>query len=151
MAASSASAVHCRSGAASHVFTRVYSPGVHGLRKAFVERSRSANFKTLRRQPQGHAPCSFAQAASSAAATPRVDQRQANQEKRIDQGIASGELNQRETRRLEKQQSVINRAEDRAKADGTVTKTERRSLHKMQNHASKRIHHQKHDAQTAKP
>ena len=83
--------------------------------------------------------------------TPRVDQRQANQEKRIDQGIASGELNQRETRRLEKQQNVINRAEDKAKADGTVTKTERRSLHKMQNHASKRIHHQKHDAQTAKP
>lgn len=93
----------------------------------------------------------FAQAASSPAATPRVDQRQANQEKRIDQGIASGELNKRETRRLEKEQNVINRAEDKAKADGTVTKVERRRLHKMQNHASKDIHHQKHDAQTAKP
>jgi hypothetical protein len=93
----------------------------------------------------------FAQTASSPAATPRVDQRQANQEKRIDQGIASGELNKRETRRLEKEQSAVNRAEDKAKADGTVTKAERHRLHKMQNHASKDIHHQKHDAQTAKP
>jgi hypothetical protein len=93
----------------------------------------------------------FAQAASGPAATPRVDQRQANQEKRIDQGIASGALNKRETRRLEKEQIAVNRAEDKAKADGTVTKAERRRLHKMQNHASKDIYQQKHDAQTAKP
>ena len=33
----------------------------------------------------------FAQAASAPAATPGVDQRQANQEQRIDQGIASGD------------------------------------------------------------
>lgn len=85
------------------------------------------------------------------AATPGIDQRQANQEKRIDQGIASGELNKRETRRLEKEQVVINKAEDKAKADGTVTKKERARLHKMQNHASRDIRHQKHDAQTAKP
>ena len=93
----------------------------------------------------------FAQAASAPAATPRVDQRQANQEKRIDQGIASGELNKRETVRLEKEQNAINRAENKAKADGTVTRAERRRLHKMQNHASHDIRHQKHDAQTAKP
>jgi hypothetical protein len=93
----------------------------------------------------------FAQAASAPAATPRVDQRQANQEKRIDQGIASGALNKRETVRLEKEQAHINRAENRAKADGTVTKAERARLHKMQNHASKDIHHQKHDGQVAKP
>lgn len=92
----------------------------------------------------------FAQAAAPAA-TPGVDQRQANQEKRIDQGIASGELNKRETRRLEKEQVAINKAEDKAKADGTVTKKERRHLHKMQNKASQDIHQQKHDAQTAKP
>lgn len=94
----------------------------------------------------------FAQAAApAAAATPGVDQRQANQEKRIDKGIASGELTKRETRRLEKEQVAINKAEDKAKADGTVTKAERRHLHKMQNHASADIHKQKHDAQTAKP
>jgi hypothetical protein len=93
----------------------------------------------------------FAQAASSPAATPGIDKRQANQEKRIDNGIASGALNKRETRRLEKQQNVVNRAEDKAKADGTVTKAERRRLHKMQDNTSKNIYQQKHDAQTAAP
>ncbi len=93
----------------------------------------------------------FAQAASAPAAMPRIDQRQANQEKRIDQGIATGELNKRETRRLQKEQNVIDRAENKAKADGTVTQAERRRLHKMQNHASRDIRHQKHDAQVARP
>lgn len=92
----------------------------------------------------------FAQAAS-AAATPRIDQRQANQEKRIDQGIATGELTKHETRRVEREQAAVNKAEDKAKADGTVTKKERRHLTKMQNKASKDIYRQKHDAQTAKP
>jgi tellurite resistance protein len=83
--------------------------------------------------------------------TPRVDQRQANQEQRIDNGIASGELTKRETKRLEKEQNVINRAENQAKADGTVSAAERRRLHKMQKHASHDIYRQKHDAQAPKP
>jgi len=88
-------------------------------------------------------------AAAPGANTPRIDQRQANQEKRIDQGIASGQLTKRETRRLEKEQAHINRAEDKAKADGSVTAKERKHLTKMQNKASKDIYHQKHDAQVA--
>ncbi len=90
----------------------------------------------------------FAQAPAGAA-TPRVDQRQAHQEKRIDNGVASGALTPRETRRLERQQTAINKVENKAKADGTVTKAERRRLHKMQNHASRNIRHQKHDRQHA--
>lgn len=82
-----------------------------------------------------------------AASTPRIDQRQANQEKRIDQGVASGQLNRREAHRLEREQRAINRAENRAKADGVVTAGERRHLTKMQNRASRDIHRQKHDAQ----
>jgi hypothetical protein len=81
--------------------------------------------------------------------TPRIDKRQANQDKRIDQGIASGALTKRETRRLEKEQAHIDKVEDKAKADGTVTARERKHLTKMQNHASRDIYHQKHDAQTA--
>jgi hypothetical protein len=81
------------------------------------------------------------------AATPRVDARQANQEQRIDQGIASGQLTGREAKRLGKEQNAIDRAENHAKADGTVTAAERRRLHKMQKHASRDIHRQKHDAQ----
>ena len=92
----------------------------------------------------------FAQAGAPAApATPRVDQREANQEKRIEQGIASGQLNAKETHRLDKQQARVQVAEANAKADGKVTKGERKHLNKMQDRASKNIHAQKHDAQTA--
>ena len=83
------------------------------------------------------------------AATPGVDQRQANQEKRIDQGVASGTLTARETKRLTREQTAIDKAENKAKADGTVTRHERRRLHTMQNHASHDIRRQKHDAQAA--
>ena len=90
----------------------------------------------------------FAQA-TSAPQTPRVDKREARQDTRIQNGVASGQLNAKETYRLEKEQAAINKAEANAKADGKVTKHERRRLAKMQNKASKDIHHQKHDAQTA--
>ena len=92
----------------------------------------------------------FAQAAP-AASTPRVDKREAMQDTRIQNGVASGQLNAKETYKLEKEQAAINKAETHAKADGKVTKAERLRLHKMQNRASHDIHAQKHDAQTAKP
>ncbi len=92
----------------------------------------------------------FAQAASAQTATPRVDQREANQQQRITQGVASGELTQKETYKLEKEQAAINKTEASAKADGKVTRAERKRLHKMQDAASRDIHKQKHDAQ-AKP
>ena len=91
----------------------------------------------------------FAQAAA-APATPRVDQREANQQARIANGAASGQLTGKETVRLEREQAAVNKAEAHAKADGTVTRHERKRLHRMQNAASKDIHAQKHDAQTAK-
>ena len=90
----------------------------------------------------------LAQAAPATPATPGIDQRQARQEQRIDQGIASGELNKRETRRLGREQGAIDRAENKAKADGNVTTAERHHLRHMQSRASKDIHRQKHDAQT---
>jgi hypothetical protein len=92
----------------------------------------------------------FAQAASGPA-TPRVDQRETNQQARIANGAASGELTPKETNRLEKEQAHVNKAEANAKADGKVTHAERKHLHRLQNAASNDIHHQKHDAQTAKP
>ena len=93
---------------------------------------------------------SFA-ASAGGTATPRVDQREANQQARIDAGVASGQLTARETNRLDKQQARIAKVEAKDKADGTVTKSERVELHRMQNRASKNIYVQKHDAQTAKP
>jgi peptidoglycan hydrolase CwlO-like protein len=81
------------------------------------------------------------------AETPKIDQRQANQEKRIAQGVASGQMNQREADRLNHQQEHINKMEDKAKSDGAVTKKERRKITKSQDRASHRIARQKHDAQ----
>ncbi len=86
-------------------------------------------------------------APASAATTPRIDQRQANQERRIDQGVASGQLTHREAHRLERQQGAVDRAENRAKADGKVTAQERQRLTHMQDHSSASIARQKHDAQ----
>lgn len=86
-------------------------------------------------------------AAEPGANTPRIDQRQANQEKRIDQGIASGELTRREARRMNRQQNAIDKAENQAKADGSVSAQERRRLTQAQNATSRHIHRQKHDAQ----
>ena len=87
----------------------------------------------------------FAQAAS----TPRVDARQAKQEKRIDKGVSSGRLTETEANRVEKQQGRVDNAETKAKADGTVTTAERRHVARMQNRSSANIYHQKHDPQRA--
>ena len=82
-------------------------------------------------------------------ATPRVDERQAVQQRRIDNGVATGQLTPREARRMQRQQRAVGAAETQAKSDGVVTKTERRKLDRMQAHPSRNIHRQKHDAQGA--
>jgi uncharacterized protein HemX len=92
----------------------------------------------------------FAQTAA-APNTPRVDKREAKQERRIDQGVASGSLTQQEADRLNKGQDRVATAEDKAKADGTVTKKERARLAHMQNKQDRHIKHQKHDRQKVAP
>ncbi len=79
--------------------------------------------------------------------TPVLDQRQANQEARIQQGVASGELTAREAARLERGQQRVENMEAAAKADGVVTKRERVQLQHAQNVQSRRIAAQKHDRQ----
>jgi len=79
--------------------------------------------------------------------TPGIDQRQINQEQRIDQGIASGKLTQREAARLERGQDRVDAIENRAKSDGVVTARERTRIQHAQNVESKRIYRQKHDRQ----
>lgn len=84
-------------------------------------------------------------------ATPRIDQREQRQETRIDNGTASGQLNQRETNRLQHQQTHIDNMEARAKADGKVTRLERARITREQNEATRRIKIQKHDRQRSTP
>ena len=89
-----------------------------------------------------------AAAAQAQTATPGVDQRQANQEKRIQQGVATGELTPREAARLERGQDRVEKMEEKAKADGVVTPEERARLKKAQDRQSAAIYKEKHDRQT---
>ena len=88
----------------------------------------------------------FAQTTS----TPRIDQRQQNQQQRIDQGVKSGQLNEKEAARLEKGQARVQKMEDKAVADGKVTARERARIEHAQDKQSRRIYREKHDKQTAK-
>ena len=82
-------------------------------------------------------------------ATPGLDQRQANQQKRIEQGVASGQLNQKEAARLEKRERKLEADKQTAKADGQVTPQERKRLQREADRDSKAIYQQKHDKQHA--
>src|SRR5258708_7761130 len=75
-------------------------------------------------------------------------QRNVNQQQRIEQGIQSGQLTNREAAKLERGQARVNRAEARAGADGHVGPNEQRRIQKAENQQSKRIYREKHDAQT---
>jgi hypothetical protein len=81
--------------------------------------------------------------------TPNIDQRQANQQKRIANGAASGALTAKETQNLEKREAKIQADKDAAKADGKVTAKERVKLEGEENRASKKIFNKKHNAKTA--
>lgn len=82
--------------------------------------------------------------------TPRIDQRQQNQERRIEQGEKSGALTPKEAARLEKGQARVQKMENKATADGKVTKKEARRIERAQDRQSKKIYKEKHDKQTAK-
>jgi uncharacterized membrane protein YebE (DUF533 family) len=92
----------------------------------------------------------FAGAALGQDQTPVLDKREARQQKRISQGVASGQLNARETSRLEARETKLNADEAAAKADGKVTRKERAKLQREANRDSRHIDKQKHDAQTRK-
>jgi hypothetical protein len=84
--------------------------------------------------------------AKDPAATPRIDQRQANQQARINKGVASGKITPAEQARLQAQQNQIAANKATAKADGVVTKQERKALKRQQNEASRAIARKKQNA-----
>lgn len=60
--------------------------------------------------------------------TPGIDNQEHRISQRIDEGVRSGHITQREARRLHKREVQIERHEARFKADGVVTQQERRQL-----------------------
>ena len=86
-------------------------------------------------------------ALAQTSSTPRIDQRQENQQQRIDQGVQSGALTEKEATRLDKGQGRVEKMEDKAVSDGKVTAKERMRIEKAQDTQSRRIARQKHDRQ----
>jgi hypothetical protein len=76
-----------------------------------------------------------------------INQRQRNQMERIQQGIRSGELTQKETYRLLSAERKTNQLEHRFRADGTLTPYERFRLDSRLDAQNNGIYLQKHDSQ----
>ena len=74
-------------------------------------------------------------------------QRNVNQQKRIEQGVQSGQLTNKEVGNLEGGQSRVSRMERRAGADGSVGQNEQRRIQNTENSQSKHIYREKHDGQ----
>ncbi len=68
-----------------------------------------------------------------------IDRREFNQERRIYQGVRSGQLSPGEFRRLENQQQRIRLVEDRMRADGRLDPGEKTRLNQMLNHSERAI------------
>ncbi len=92
----------------------------------------------------------FAVTAFAQTNTPKIDQRQENQQQRIDNGVKSGALTAKETNNLDKREAKLEADKEAAKADGKVTAAERKKLKREENRDSKAIYKKKHNAKTAK-
>jgi len=75
-----------------------------------------------------------------------VNQRLDNQQQRIQNGVADGQINARQAARDEKHDANIAQREsaDEARHDGHLTKGEQERLNHSENHNSRRIHTQRH-------
>jgi len=77
--------------------------------------------------------------------TPDINRTQVEQQRRIHEGIVTGQLTRHEAKKLEKQQRKIERDKLIAQSDGVVTRAERRHIMKEQRRADKAIYKEKND------
>ena len=78
----------------------------------------------------------------------RAGNRQIKQQKRMHQGLKSGELTKKEALRLEREQRRIQKTKREAIKDGELTPKERLRLERQQNRASRHIYRSKHNEKT---
>lgn len=74
-------------------------------------------------------------------------QRNINQDRRIAQGLHSGQLSNREVSQLQRSQAQIHRSEARAGADGHIDRTEQQGIRQAENSGSRGIYRETHDTQ----
>jgi hypothetical protein len=77
-------------------------------------------------------------------------QRNVNQQARIQNGMQSGALTNKETGSLERGQAHVDRREANAAKNGHVSAGEQRRIQGAENHQSNRIYNKKHNATTKK-
>ena len=80
-----------------------------------------------------------------------IDQRQENQQCRIQNGIASGTLTPQEVKKLEHEQQRIQTAENRMRSRSGLDPKERVRLDRMLDKADRNIYREKNDRQAAYP
>ena len=78
-------------------------------------------------------------------------QRNINQSKRIEAGVQNGSLTNHEVAKLERGQARVEGKEARAGRDGHVSAAEQARVQRTENRQSRRIRHEKHDAQVRNP
>ena len=78
----------------------------------------------------------------------RIQMRRENQQDRIGQGVASGQLTAGETANLEHKEAKLNHEvrNDRKANGGTLTAQERRQVNRQQNRLSRNIYRDKHNS-----
>ena len=81
-----------------------------------------------------------------------IQRREVRQQKRIAQGVASGQLTPKETARVEHHEAKINREvrHDRKANGGSLTSQEKTRINRQQTRVSRQIYRQKHDGQVQK-
>ena len=78
----------------------------------------------------------------------RVERRAARQQKRIDQGVASGKMTPQEAAHAEKREAKLQGDIAKAESDGKITKKEQAKLTHEENKNSRKIYRKKHNAKT---
>ena len=90
-------------------------------------------------------------AAAFAQAPAGTVQRDVNQEKRIEQGLQSGQLTTREAATLQREESRVDRMQTNALKDGKLSAAEQAKLNAAQNKVSADIYADKHNNVTGNP
>ena len=114
----------------------------------------ASNFNSYHQVAQQHAqsqPISAADRAAGAHYNP--NQREANQDQRISNGLRSGQMTSGEAARAERTQSNIDQQvhNDRVANGGTLTNQERQQVNQEQNAASRQIYNENHNGNTIAP
>ncbi|HET9331046.1 MAG TPA: hypothetical protein VFO23_11000, partial [Steroidobacteraceae bacterium] len=78
-------------------------------------------------------------------------QRDVNQQERIEQGLQSGQLSTKEAGQLERGQQRIDRVEAKDLKNGSISPSEQSRLNSMENRESRAIYGDKHNGVTGNP